>query len=63
MKRVDLYVDGRHLIIEEIEGRAEIRDASQPRCMSASWMMCALRFGPYDDAHTRAVELRVEKGE
>lgn len=35
MKRIELYVDGRRFIIEECDGRAEIRAASQPRAMAS----------------------------
>lgn len=66
MKRIELYVDGQHLVIEECEGRAEIRHADQPKVMAGP--RTTVQTGGYGLARditgvARTVELKVELGE
>lgn len=62
MKRIELYVDGQHFVIEECEGRAEIRHAEQPRAMAARSVTVYVGR-QYEGIGPRAVELKVEKSE
>lgn len=59
MKPIDLYVDGRRFVIEDCDGRAEIRLASQPRAMASSSTTVMLRE-EFAGARTISVELKVE---
>jgi len=66
MKRIDLYVDGHHLVIEECEGRAEIRHADQPKMMAGP--RTTVETGGYGlarawDGTKHTVHLKVELGE
>lgn len=62
MKRIELYVDGQHLVIEECEGRAEVRLADQPRVMAHPRMQISVGRA-YHGVAPLTIELRVEATE
>ncbi len=62
MKRIELYVDGQHVVIEECEGRAEIRLADQPRVMAHPRMYITIGRTHLGEG-ARQIELKVEATE
>lgn len=58
MKRIELYVNGEHFVIEECEGRAEIRRADAARAQADRYITTSVRIEGKERALTLKVECR-----
>lgn len=59
MKRIELYVNEQHFVIEECEGRPEIRHVDQPRVMADRKVYASIG----QHGITMPITLRVESGQ
>lgn len=57
MKRLDLYIEGERFIVEECEGSAEIRRATEPKANASKYSAATVRSNGVDVTIGVKVEL------